>query len=119
MKISHPWLRAVAYGPVYILCIAPAALLWHRPLLLTWLYVAACIGILLWRHSRSDLVYFFVPFFMGPAGEYFAVRSGAWTYTGETVLPIWLPFVWGLAGIFMKNVSEALSGNASSQKGSS
>jgi hypothetical protein len=104
------WFRAIAYLPIYLLCIAPAALLWQRPVALTVVYGIAAAGLLLWRHSRSDLVYFFVPFFCGPAGEFFAVHQGAWTYGGDSVIPIWLPFTWGIAGLFMKNVSQALAG---------
>lgn len=110
MKISKNLLRAIAYLPIYVACIAPAALMWQRPVALALLYAVIAVGLLLWRHSASDLVYFFVPFFFGPAGEYFAVQQGAWNYNGSTTLPIWLPFVWGIAGLFMKNVSETLAG---------
>lgn len=108
MKIASA-LRASRYLPIYAVCILPAALLWQHPVALTILYAAAATGLLLWRHSSSDLIYFFVPFFMGPAGEFFAVKGGAWEYSGASVLPIWLPFVWGIAGLFMKNLSEALA----------
>ena len=112
MKTSSPWLRAAGSLLIYVACIAPAALMWQRPLALAAVYVVIATGLLAWRHSRADLVYFFVPFFMGPAGELFAVRYGAWTYEGTETLPIWLPFVWGIAGLFMKNLSEALAGSA-------
>lgn len=100
----------MVYLPIYVICIAPAALMWQRPVALTLVYAVAAAGLLWWRHSRADLVYFFVPFVLGPAGELFAVQGGAWGYDGAGMLPIWLPFVWGLAGLFMKNVSEALAG---------
>ena len=104
------WLGALGYLPIYVVCIAPAALLWRQPLALAVFYAVASAGLLLWRHSRADLIYYFVPFVFGPAGEIFAVRGGAWSYAeaGESI-PIWLPFVWGIAGLFMKNMSEALA----------
>lgn len=105
-------LRAVSYLPIYVVCIAPAALLWNQPVVLALVYAVTSVLLLAWRHSTTDLVYFFVPFFLGPAGEIFAVRGGAWEYSAHTsTLPIWLPFVWGIAGLFMKNVSAALAGS--------
>ena len=112
---SSRWLRAAAYLPIYALCIGPAALLWRQPIVLAVIYIVVSAGLLLWRHSKTDLVYYFVPFFLGPIGETFAIQGGAWTYANhELLFPIWLPFVWGIAGLFMKNVSESLSGRQSS-----
>lgn len=105
-------LRAVRYLPIYVACVAPAALLWHQPAVLTFVYAVTSVLLLAWRHSTTDLIYFFVPFLLGPAGEIFAVRGGAWVYSDQTTtLPLWLPFVWGIAGLFMKNVSAALAGS--------
>jgi len=113
-RASSRWLRAAAYLPVYALCIGPAALFWHQPILLAVVYIVVSAGLLMWRHSSSDLVYYFVPFFLGPIGEIFAVQGGAWTYADDDLLfPIWLPCVWGIAGLFMKNVSESISGRQS------
>ena len=111
MRNSAKVLRATAYLPIYVACIAPAALMWQQPVALALVYVVIAAGLLFWRHSASDLVYFFTPFFLGPIGEFFAVQRGAWSYDGSKTLPIWLPFVWGIAGLFMKNVSEALTGD--------
>ena len=102
-------LSALRYLPIYLLCIAPAALLWERPLLLTLIYALASVGLLAWRRSPADRIYYFVPFVFGPAGEYFAVRFGAWDYALTDTLPIWLPFAWGIAGLFMKSFSEAVA----------
>lgn len=113
MGRAKPWLRAASYLPIYLFCVAPAAFLWQRPVTLTVVYAIASLGFLIWRHTTADLVYFFVPFFLGPAGELFAVQQGAWSYPETRLLPIWLPFAWGIAGLFMKNVSEALSGKHS------
>jgi hypothetical protein len=58
-------------------------------------------------HSRSDLIFYFVAFSLGPAGEVVAVYCGAWEYSKPFYLiPIWLPFLWGIAALFMKKISE-------------
>ncbi len=110
MTMLKTWMRAAAYLPIYVVCVVPAALMWRQPLALALVYVVVSIGLLWWRHSRSDLAYYLVPFVMGPAGELVAVRGGAWAYADTGAVPIWLPFAWGIAGLFMKNVSEVLSG---------
>lgn len=102
-------LRAMKFLPIYVLCIGPVVFLWQRPVVLTVVYGVLAAALLLWRHSASDLAYFFVPFFLGPAGEFFAVWKGAWTYSLTETLPIWLPFTWGIAGLFMKNASESFT----------
>ena len=109
MKTRESLLQTVKYLPIYVACIAPAALLWQKPMVLTLFYLVTALGLLSWRHSAEDLIYFFVPFVFGPAGEFFAVQQGAWSYAGTPLIPYWLPFAWGIAGLFMKNLSEALS----------
>ena len=60
-------------------------------------------------HSKSDLVFYFVGFALGPVGEFVAVYFGAWKYSKPLYLiPIWLPFLWGIAALFMKKLSETL-----------
>ncbi len=108
MKKSRALLQAAKYLPIYVVCIAPVVLLWQRPVTLTLVYIVASAGVLLWRRKSTDLIYFFVPCVLGPVGEFFAVRAGAWKYAGEHLIPLWLPFAWGLAGLAMMNISEVL-----------
>jgi hypothetical protein len=68
------------------------------------------IMLLRW-HTRSDIAYFFLAFVLGPAGEFVAIHYGAWRYAEPAILiPIWLPFAWGISGLFLKKATEALSG---------
>lgn len=108
MKNLKALLQAAKYLPIYAVCIVPVVLLWQRPVTLTLVYIVASAGVLLWRRRPTDLIYFLVPGILGPAGEFFAVRAGAWAYAGEHMIPLWLPFAWGLAGLAMMNISEAL-----------
>ncbi|MEM7354198.1 MAG: hypothetical protein AAF657_25565 [Acidobacteriota bacterium] len=103
------FLQLLKYLPIYITCIALAGLLWQRPLGLLCLYVAISV-LILWKfHAKGDLIYYFVPFFMGPLGELLPVALGAWTYSKPLwMIPMWLPFVWGLAGLFMRRTSVVL-----------
>jgi hypothetical protein len=65
----------------------------------------------LWRwYSRGNLIFYFVAFVLGPLGEIFAVHGGAWTYSKPLFLiPIWLPFLWGIAALVFKKVAETLN----------
>ena len=102
-------LNIFRYVPIYIACIGLAGLLWQRPVLLAICYIAISAVILTFYHSKGDLIYFFVPFFLGPLGEMVPIAFGAWTYSKPLVLvPLWLPFVWGLAGLFMRRTSTAI-----------
>ena len=101
--------QALLYFPIYLACIALAGLLWAQPMLLVAIYLALTAALLYKWHSRSDLIYYFVPFVLGPAGELFPVLMGSWKYSlAPHHIPLWLPFVWGVAGLFMKKTSEAL-----------
>ncbi len=103
---------------VYALCVALACGLWSHPALLTGCYILISI-MFLWRwHTPSDVIFYVVAFILGPVGEIFAVAFGAWSYTQPFYyLPTWLPFLWGLAILVVKNLSETLlAGKKSSFK---
>jgi len=94
---------------VYALCIVLVSLLWSKPILLS-----ACLAIvsviLLYRwHSKADVLFYAAAFVLGPLGELIAIRSGAWTYSKPIFLiPLWLPIVWGVVGLFLKNLCRSL-----------
>jgi hypothetical protein len=67
-------------------------------------------------HKKSDLIFYFVAFSLGPIGEAFAIYLGAWQYSKPFYLiPVWLPFLWGISALFVKKISETLlkAGNSS------
>lgn len=45
-------------------------------------------------------MYFIVCGLLGSIGESIIIVSGAWSYTDPQLIniPIWLPFLWGIAG---------------------
>ena len=60
-------------------------------------------------HAASDIVFYAVAFVLGPLGEFLATVFGAWSYARPFYfIPIWLPFLWGIAILVVKNLSETL-----------
>lgn len=102
--------KAVSYLPYYAACIALASTLWRDPffLLCTYLVLSAAM---LWRwHAIQDIIFFAVPFVLGPVGEAVAIYNGAWHYTKPLLLiPMWLPFAWGCAALYMKKTADVLA----------
>ncbi len=94
---------------VYAACIVLVGLLWDKPVVLTVCYITLSVVALTKWHSKSDLLFYFVTFVLGPVGESVAVYLGAWKYSRPFFLiPVWLPFLWGICALFMKNISETL-----------
>ncbi len=94
---------------LYAVCIVLVGLLWHTPVVLTICYMALSVIALAKWHTKSDLLFYSVTFVLGPLGESVAVYLGAWKYSEPLFLiPMWLPFLWGICALFMKNISETL-----------
>ena len=94
---------------IYVLCILLTAFLWHKPSFLVVCYIAISLIVLLKWHTKSDIFFYSVTFFLGPMGESVAVYFGAWEYSNPCYLiPIWLPFLWGITALFMKNICETI-----------
>jgi len=94
---------------IYFICVTLAALLWSRPIVLSLGYIFISIFMLCKWHAKSDFVFYFVAFVLGPLGELVAIYFGAWEYSKPLYfIPVWLPFLWGIAALFMKKLSETL-----------
>ena len=106
---GRTWQRLALYLSIYALTIILASLLWPRPAALTLAYVLFSI-LLLWQwHSRSEVAYFTLAAFLGPLGEFVAVSFGAWEYSLPWVkIPIWLPFAYGITGLFLNKIAGLL-----------
>lgn len=73
------------------------------------LLVIAVITLYFWRTPR-ELAYFFIPAIIGPLAETICIIFGAWAYSNPTfIIPIWLPLVWGIAGISMGRLADLLT----------
>jgi len=94
---------------IYALCVLLAGFLWDRPCILTTCYVFISIILLIKWHTKSDLIFYFVAFVLGSLAESVAIYLGGWKYSKPFFLiPLWLPFLWGICAVFVKNISETL-----------
>jgi hypothetical protein len=84
------------------------AALWRHPLALIVLVLSVGLGIFLLRPTRPSLIVYAVGFVFGPTAEVLGIHAGAWRYsTGDFLgIPVWLPFVWGNAALFIQNTGE-------------
>ena len=84
------------------------SVLWRTPLLLTALLIVTGIAIYALRPSRTSAWVYVVGFVFGPLAEGVSIRTGAWEYASPTFLgiPLWLPFVWGIAALFIENTAD-------------
>ena len=93
----------------YALCVAFVCLFWDKPTFLTGAYFIISIILFSRWHAASDFVFYFVAFVLGPVGELFAIAFGALSYNHPFYfIPTWLPLLWGIAAMVIKNLSEAL-----------
>ena len=84
------------------------SVLWRHPLALTSLQIATGAAIYALRPSRTSACIYAVGFVFGPLAEGLAIQTGAWEYASPSVLgiPLWLPFVWGNAALFIQNTAD-------------
>ncbi|MEM5844080.1 MAG: hypothetical protein QXX07_01610 [Candidatus Aenigmatarchaeota archaeon] len=57
--------------------------------------------------NKKDIYFFIFSGVFGASAEAFAIFFGAWKYSLPEILgliPLWLPILWGIAGIFLKRV---------------
>jgi hypothetical protein len=95
---------------IYAVSVALAGFFWRKPAILTIFYVVVSTTMLAKWHKRSDLIFYFVAFALGPMGEAFAIYLGAWQYSKPLYLiPLGLPFLWGITALFLRKISETLS----------
>ena len=96
---------------VYIICIFLIVLFWQNSFVLfVGILVVSAIIFIKW-HEKKDFIYYFVAFFLGTIAEIIAVYSGAWQYTKPFYLiPVWLSFLWGIAGLLLLKIGKTLSG---------
>lgn len=95
---------------VYGFCIALASALWNHPMILTGAYVLVSFVVFYKWHSTADVVAFITAAVLGPLGESIAIHYGAWTYSKSMlIIPIWLPFLWGIAGTFLRRLTTTIA----------
>jgi hypothetical protein len=94
---------------IYVVCVALASFVWHRPAVLLISFLVAS-GLALYRwHTKADVVFYLVALVFGTVADFVAVAFGAWEYTNSSLVPVWLPFLWGIAGLLLKRITETLT----------
>ena len=100
---------AVQMG-IYAWCIVLVSSLWGRPLLLLVGMIFTSVLVLYRWHTPDDLRFYLLGLILGPLAEIPAVHFGAWSYSEPLyLLPIWLPFLWGVVALVLKKSAEALA----------
>ena len=84
------------------------AVLWRYPVALIALLLVTAAVIYRIRPNATSIVVYATAFVFGPAAEAVSITTGAWAYDSNNILgvPVWLPFVWGNAGLFILNMAE-------------
>lgn len=86
--------------------------LWESPhVLMIALFVLYGFWQSLVLKERSYIYIFVIAGVFGPLAEIIAIYAGAWQYSLPQLLgiPLWLPPLWGLAGVFLVRIWQKLS----------
>jgi hypothetical protein len=80
---------------------------WAHPILLTALLLTIAAVMLCARRSINDTLLVVCCGGLGALAEAGAIASGAWAYTVPIAVgvPLWLPAIWGIAALFMKETA--------------
>jgi len=86
---------------IIILTIIVVILSWENTLLA----ISLLLLLSLFKHRvmpiKKELLWFFISGIIGSGAESISMLSGPWSYANHGILniPLWLPLLWGLAGI--------------------
>lgn len=96
--------------PLAFLTLIIPSFLGNNQLLSSALLLLAGLLMLSIDWSCRNLLFYFAILITGPLSEAMAIYFGAWTYTNPVFIgiPIWLPFVWGNAGIYVIRLKDAI-----------
>ncbi len=102
------WWKALVNATLALATLLLTSVLWRYPLALTALVIAAGGAIYALRPSRTSVCVYATGFVFGPLAEGLSIHTGAWEYASPSVLgiPLWLPFVWGNAALFIQNSAD-------------
>jgi hypothetical protein len=91
------------------------AFLWNDALLLTFSLLILAIFVLRHFHTKNDIITFIVVGIGGSFVESICIYFGAWYYAKPLYLiPLWLPFLWGLAGLIIRRFTLEIENNKKS-----
>ena len=84
------------------------AFLWRSPFILTGVLFAIGVVMLVIEKDKNSVLLYIVAGIGGAITEIISIYFGAWIYTEPTFagIPIWLPFLWGAAGLFVLRLKK-------------
>ena len=94
-----------------LLAISLVTFFWKGALFLSILL----IGLAFIKHKilpiKKEFLWFIISGIIGTIGESLIMTSGPWIYTSTQIInfPLWLPFLWGLAGVIGISFYEAIT----------
>jgi uncharacterized membrane protein YoaT (DUF817 family) len=81
------------------------SLFWRNQPLLVVLLAVLSLLMLTVLNDRKSIIVYIISFLVAPLAESVAISQGTWTYAGSTIsgigIPIWLPFLWANAALFI------------------
>ena len=90
----------------YLVVATITASLWRQPSLLLAGHLALAV-LLIWRwHKPIDLVMFVSVGILATLADVTVVRSGAWQFAGEWIVPLWLPLAWASTGLIIARATN-------------
>ncbi|MFZ3077247.1 MAG: hypothetical protein WA139_02230 [Candidatus Aenigmatarchaeota archaeon] len=104
-------IKAFLYSCTFaLISLLSVAFFWKFPLMTAGMLAIVSVLMLLIRKSREDILLYAICGVSGALAEYTAIALGAWTYAFPNIagIPYWLPFLWGIAALFVKNMSTEI-----------
>jgi hypothetical protein len=94
---------------IYVIAVSLTSLLWRNPAILALCFIFISLLMLFKWHTKSDLFFYFTAFTLGPIAEMVNIYNGVWKYSkSDFLIPIWLPFGWGIAILIIKKLSDTI-----------
>ena len=102
--------KTLAFSIITIaIAIISIGLFWENNLLVSAILIAVIAVSFYVYRTKKDLVYFFVAVIFGTTAEIFCITFGVWSYANPTfIIPLWLPLIWGIAGINLPRLANAI-----------
>ncbi len=74
------------------------------------LLIITAIVMLLINRSWKECLLYIIVMISGPIAESIAIHFGAWTYAEPIIIgvPLWLPFAWGNASIYIIRLRDLI-----------
>jgi hypothetical protein len=105
---ANPVYNLAFYLVAFVAGVMVVSLMHENNLLLTSALVVVMLLVLKFLFSKDETVLMIISGVLGPLGETIAIYFGTYQYTNPNLflIPSWLPFLWGLAVVTLKKITE-------------